>query len=214
MSHYIVPSNFASSSRSHLHYLTRFYATRVTSNESSSNTDSRLEIIRRSLYPTDSYDPKSSSPTGAYHPQHYQRVSSVIHSPEVYETIERAFKLFQRRNRESKRLELISKYNAMESACDELDQITRIPNGNEQGEGEGGMYDRMVYDKAMLRPNPYKLERMIGRRATPESRWKEARLDGLIPREIWIPTETRGKGWDYDWKRPSGERTVGVLRKH
>ncbi len=85
----------------------------------------------------------------------------------------------------------------MEEACDELDQLTR-----------DGKVDRVVYDRAMAKPNPYVLERVTGRRVTPESRWKEARLEGLVPREVWVSTETRGKGWDYGWKRPSGERSV------
>ena len=106
---------------------------------------------------------------------------------------------------------MTAKFAAMEDACDELDRLTQGSEG-----GEEGKYDRMVYDRAMARANPYALERMTGRRATPESRWREARLDGLVPREAWVPTETRGKGWDYGWRRPSGERSVSraLVSKH
>lgn len=191
----LLPTSIASSSRILLSSLRR-YATRPATSEG--GTDSRTDTIRRSLYPSDTFSPKSSSPTGAHHPQHLERVAAVIHSPEVYETIERAWKLYQRQRRESKAGELRSKYAAMEEACDELESLTR----------EGGVADRLVYDKAMAKADPYAGERITGRRATPESRWKESRLEGLVPREAWVPTETRGKGWDYEWTRPSGERSV------
>lgn len=82
----------------------------------------------------------------------------------------------------------------MVAACDELERITR-PVG-----GEG--YSKDVYDKAMKRADPHKGDLQRGRSSTAESRWREARIDGLVPREQWIPVETRGKGWNYDWKRP------------
>jgi len=197
----LFPTSFASSSRVLLPlFFSRTYATRPAPD---TGTDSRTEIIRRSLYPTDSFSPKSASPTGSHHPQHLSRLCAVIHSPEVYETIERAWKLYQRQLRESKKSELNAKYHAMVEACDELDEMTKVGE-----EGEGGRYDRVVFDRAITKSNPYKVEKVTGRRQTPESRWLEARLDGLVPREAWVPTETRGKGWDYEWKRPSGERSV------
>lgn len=202
MSRALRPSSFASSSRKFLSPVTRTYAARARPAASEGQSDNRTEIIRRSLYPTDSFSPKSAAPTGSHHPQHLERIQAIVHSPEVYETIERAWKLYQRQKREAKKRELSAKYAAMEEACDELESLTKE---------EGGKYDRMVYDRAMAKTNPYAGERLVGRRATPESRWKEARLDGLVPREAWVPTETRGKGWDYAWKRPSGERSVSRM---
>lgn len=92
---------------------------------------------------------------------------------------------------------LAAKLKAMQEACEELDRLTT----------EGGM-SRTVYDRAMSRPT-LKGEKVEvvqssggGRKETPESRWAAARIEGLVPREMWVPTETRGKGWKYDWTRP------------
>lgn len=114
----------------------------------------------------------------------------------MYETVERAYKLFQRHKRAKRHGELKEKFKAMEEACDELDRITL---GKEKG-GEG--YDRSIYIQAVKRPDPYAKPKPVGKRISSEEVWKEARIEGLMPREIWVPTETRGKGWNYDWKRP------------
>ncbi|CAD6573522.1 MAG: hypothetical protein TREMPRED_000849 [Tremellales sp. Tagirdzhanova-0007] len=196
----------ASSSRTSQHTLplVRLYATRPAVSDNS--TDSRNETIRRSLYPPNTFLPQSASPTGAHHAQHLARVAAVIHSPEVYETIERAWKLYQRHRRELGRRQLTAKFGAMEDACDALDELTGGAGASAAG-GGGGRYERLVYTRAMARPDPYAEEKITGRSSTPESRWREARVDGLVPREAWVPTETRGKGWDYEWKRPSSIRS-------
>ena len=193
----ILPSPLVSS-RTHrqIFPLCRTYATRPSASDTS--TDSRTETIRRSLYPPNTFSPQSASPTGAHHAQSLSRVAAVLHSPEVYETSERAWKLYLRHRRDRKRRELTAKFGAMEDACDALDEVTR----------EEGGYERLVYTRAMARPDPYAEEKVTGRSSTPGSRWREARLDGLVPREAWVPTETRGKGWDYEWKRPSMDRSV------
>jgi large subunit ribosomal protein L40 len=95
----------------------------------------------------------------------------------------------------------------MESACDELAAIT-MPvkakaEAGEEGKSQGERYDREIYVKAVKRPDPYLAPKPYGRRISPEQRWKEARIEGLVPRETWVPTETRGKGWNYDWQRPA-----------
>ncbi|ORY26142.1 hypothetical protein BCR39DRAFT_270361 [Naematelia encephala] len=172
---------------------TRSYADpRIDHNAAPS--DSRMDVIRSALYPPDAYKNHSASPSGNYHPDHLARINAVIHSPEVYETIDRAWRLYQRQIREARKRSLEARYDSMVEACDELDRIT-----NE----ENGVYPRSLYDAAMTRPNPHKLEMVRGRAATAESRWREARLAGYFPREAWVPTETRGKGWNYEWKRPT-----------
>jgi large subunit ribosomal protein L40 len=90
------------------------------------------------------------------------------------------------------------KYDAMVEACDELDRLTKGVK-----EGGEGKWSRDVYLAATEKSNPYKAERVTGRSITPLSRFKEGRLDGLIPREAWVPAESRGKAWNYDWKRPT-----------
>jgi large subunit ribosomal protein L40 len=85
----------------------------------------------------------------------------------------------------------------MAKACDELERLTR--RGEEGGEG---LWSRTLYDAAMAKVNPYKEERITGRKSTPYSRWKEGRLDGLIPREAVIPCDSKGRGWNYEWKQP------------
>lgn len=160
--------------------------------------DTRTETIRRTLYPADAYSPNSASPTGSYHPDHKRRLQHLIPDPEVYETIDRARKLHVRIKRDEKKKELEVKLRAMQEACDELDRMTSI---------EGGLA-RSVYDRAMSRPSlrGEKVEIPAGtgggRKETPESRFAAARIEGLVPREMWVPTETRGKGWNYDWTRP------------
>jgi large subunit ribosomal protein L40 len=124
----------------------------------------------------------------------------VLPSAEAYETIERAWLLFQREKRVAKTRALEAKYKAMEEACDELDRMTsRVEEGGE------GAAPRFLYDRAMARPSQFPVESAKGKKAGAESRWLEARIEGMVPREAWVPTETRGKGWNYDWKRPGSQ---------
>jgi large subunit ribosomal protein L40 len=35
----------------------------------------------------------------------------------------------------------------------------------------------------------------------------EGRLEGLFPRQLWVPTDTKGKdAWDSEWTRPLPEQ--------
>lgn len=147
-------------------------------------SDSRTDVIRQTLYPADA--PGSSSPTGVHHPQHAERIAHVVQNAEAHETIERAWLLFQRERRNIQRSQLDAKYRSMVDACNQLDQIT------------ADTPQRAIYDRAMAKPSPVQIK---GK--GPEARWLEARIEGLVPREAWVPTETRGKGWNYDWKRPA-----------
>jgi large subunit ribosomal protein L40 len=159
--------------------------------------DRKSELLRNVLYPANAHSPRSSSPTGAYHPQVLERVHSILQSPEVHETIERAFHHYKRSTRLRRQAVLKVKYDSMVHACDELNRLTKSVEAG--GEGKWG---REVYDKAVRAPDLYAAEKVQGRAQTPYSRWKEGRLDGLIPRESWVPVESRGKGWNYEWKQP------------
>lgn len=170
-----------------------------------SPSDSRTDVIRSALYPVDSVAPANSSPVGARHIDYEARLRAVLPSAEAHETVERAWQLFRREKRERKHRELSAKYAAMEAACDELDALTG-------GEGGKGPIPRGVYDRAMQRmahgaaAHQAALQgQRQGKKKTPESKWKEARVEGLVPREAWVPVETRGTGWNYSWTRPSND---------
>lgn len=169
-------------------------------------SDPRLETIRNVLYPNgSSAPPGSTSPVGTRRYEYEQRLQKLIPSQEAHETVERAWQLFRREKREKKQRELTAKFAAMEDACDELDALT----GGEEGKGE---VPRGVYSRAMQRmahgPAAYQAALQgikQGKKKTPESKFLEARIEGLVPREAWVPVESRGKGWNYDWVRPVNE---------
>lgn len=158
-------------------------------------SDTRTDTIRQTLYPPNAHIPSSASPTGAYHPQYAERVEAVIVDSEAHETIERAWKLFQREKRESQSTILTAKFNAMKEACEELDKVTE------------GTERRYVFERAMARPSYSPPEEIRGKKGS-EARFLETRLEGMVPREAWVPVESRGKGWNYEWKRPGSGKEV------
>ena len=161
-----------------------------------SASDTRLDIIERVLFPPGRprrdqlrYDKRHippSSPSGMHHPQVEERVRKVIGNAEAYETVERAWHLFQREKREKLKTAMEARFEAMREACEELDREEW----------------RALYERAVSRPAA-KVAPARGRKTTPETRWLDARIEGLVPREQWVPVERRGKPWDYDWKRPA-----------
>lgn len=161
--------------------------------------DTRTDTIRSVLYPADSVAPRSASPIGARHPKFDQRLAHLVPSREANETIERAWALYRRRTKEVHTAALRAKFDAMADACAELEAISEA-----EPAARGGMYDRaMVRMSHGTAANQAAAQSIAqGRKKTSESRWKEARPEGLVPREAWVPTETRGKGWNYEWKRP------------
>ncbi|WVQ79972.1 hypothetical protein IAT38_002073 [Cryptococcus sp. DSM 104549] len=170
--------------------------------------DPRGEIIRNALYPRDSYAPTSSSPTGVRHPKHMERLREVLPSAEAHETIERAWQLYQRQLRNARKAELQTKFDKMVEACDELERITNSANGGPySADGKGGEYHRAVYDRAVLAMRQAKRGEPVGKKTMLQT-WMDSRVEGLFPRESWVPTETRGKGWNYNWSRPKGEPKV------
>ncbi|WVQ99653.1 hypothetical protein IAU59_006792 [Kwoniella sp. CBS 9459] len=178
-------------------------------------SDSRSDLLRNSLYPPDSYAPTSSSPTGNYHLDHLARLQAVVPSEEAYETIERAYQLYQRQVRQQRQAALGAKFQKMVEACDELERLTDPSPSEEEYkalknpelEGKGGAYHRRLYEHATaeLKQAERRGEQPRGKKSV-EQRWKETRIEGLVPREAWVPVESKGKGWDYDWVRPGSER--------
>lgn len=168
-------------------------------------TDPRVDAIRKVLYPADSVAPNNSSPIGARRYEHEKRLRKVLPSHEAHETVERAWQLFRREKREKKQRALNAKFRAMEEACNELDALT----GGEAGKGE---ITRDIYMRAMQRMHHGSAAYQAalqginqGKKKTSESKMLETRVEGLVPREAWVPVDSRGKGWDYDYVRPSNE---------
>ncbi|ORX35655.1 hypothetical protein BD324DRAFT_652203 [Kockovaella imperatae] len=179
-------------------------------------SDLKIDAMRASLYPDNSFDRKSVSPVGAHYPNVEEKVRAVIGSPEMYETIDRAWKLHRRIEMAKRRDSLEAQFRAMEEACDELDIITggpEIPVSDASNDPKNylkekqltgvAIYPRRLYNAAMVKPDSFAAPRLQGKKIPLEARWKEARLDGLIPREAWVPVDSKGKGWDYGWERPS-----------
>lgn len=187
----------ASSSRNTLPRLARAASTGGPPVAHAAPNDSKLDMIRATLYPAEGVQPNSASPLGTRHAKYADRLRQILPSEEAHETVERAWALYRRHERAARDRKLRAKYNAMVEACEELDKLTQ--NG-----------DRSVYDRAMVRMNHGVAAQQIvtahmGQKKSLRSQWAEARPAGLVPREAWVPTETRGKGWNYAWKRPECE---------
>lgn len=163
----------------------RAYAVAASAKDRDSTAgDSRLDIIRKTLYPVGGVD-TASSPTGTYHPDHQARLAHVLGAnPEVHETIERAWKTHQRDVRESRQAALRAKHAEMVRACEALKNA-----------------DERLYAQAMVKPDirkssssaPLDPQPEGGKTSLAEKRRKAARIEGLFPREWPVPRETWGK---------------------
>jgi len=170
--------------------------------------DSRADIIRKTLYPviTDPTLSKASreapsSPTGMYHPDHLARLEHVLGpDPEVHETITRAWLTHQREKRVAREESLARKYREMVRACDALKAVAH------------GDHARL-YNAAMERRDIRKASAGLpvveggGKVSLAEKRWRASRIEGLFPRELQVPRDTRGEvAWTNEWVEPGAER--------
>ncbi|GAA5994461.1 mitochondrial 54S ribosomal protein mL40 MRPL28 [Rhodotorula paludigena] len=106
---------------------------------------------------------------------------TAIPSAEAHETIQRAWQLRQRHAREAHAAELARKYGAMRSALDTLERT-----------------DARLFK---LATEGRKFQNVDQSRAT------NARLEGIVPREMRVPTELPGgQLWDHEWKAPQVEQ--------
>ena len=148
-----------------------------------------------------------------------ERIEAVVGSAEVYDTIERAWRLHRRHAKARSEAALKAKFEAMEEACDELDRMTGGPEIMNFDAAEAGStwakerkltgkgeYPRTLYEDAMRKVDSFSTPKVQGKRLPPEEKWKESRLEGLIPREAWVPVDRKGQAWNYDWQRPSSTR--------
>jgi large subunit ribosomal protein L40 len=148
--------------------------------------DPKLELLRRSLYPSNIKN--RSSPTGTWRPDVAKALQRAIPSVQAHHTIERAWLLHQRHLRKKRDAELARKFECMKNAMKVLAEV-----------------DPHLYVEANKREDPRgrsdeELELLKSIKGS-EKRALEARIRGLFPRELRIPTDTPPRdGWNYEWK--------------
>ncbi|KAJ4485618.1 hypothetical protein J3R30DRAFT_1384233 [Lentinula aciculospora] len=151
-----------------------------------SGMDPKKETIRRSLYPGNIRN--KPTPTGTWRPDVEKALQHAIPSVQAHDTIERAWLLHQRHIRKRREAETERKFECMRKAMDELAGI-----------------DNHLYMEANKPENPRARspeEASILKTMKPsEARAFDARVRGLFPREMRVPTDTPSRnGWKYDWK--------------
>ncbi|KAG0140744.1 hypothetical protein CROQUDRAFT_52774 [Cronartium quercuum f. sp. fusiforme G11] len=142
----------------------------------SSGSD-RTETIRKMLY-EQAEDPD----------RRIERLEAVVPSPDVHETIHRAWQLRLRRKRENMESRLEAQYISMDRALEAL-RTTDV-----------SLYLRTLKDSD---GNMARLENVGAR--TLGTLNATGKLPGLFPRQMRIPTETEpvnGKVWEHEWKNP------------
>jgi len=153
-------------------------------NESSS--DPKRDIIRRVLFPSNIRN--RPTPVGTWRPDVGRAIQRAIPSVQAHDTIERAWLLYKRHLRKKREAETQRKFECMKKAMDMLHQI-----------------DPRLYTEANKPEDPRarSVAEMAMRKTmkASEVRAMEARIRGLFPRELRIPTETPSRtGWKYEWK--------------
>jgi len=147
--------------------------------------DPKNEIIRRALYPSNIRN--GPSPTGTWRPDVGRRLQRAIPSVQAHDTIERAWFLHRRHVRRTRQAELERKFQCMQKAMEVLREV-----------------DPKLYSEANKEEDPRarsKAEAEFSKTLrVPERKALEARVRGLFPRELRIPTDTPPRdGWSYEW---------------
>ncbi|KAF9245718.1 hypothetical protein BU15DRAFT_70789 [Melanogaster broomeanus] len=142
-----------------------------------SDGTTKRDIIRRMLYPSNVRT--GPSPTGTWRRDVALALQRAIPSAQAHKTIERAWKLYQRRLRNKRQEELQRK------SSEEIDPVLfKEANRRE---------DPRV--RSMAEMEALKV------RSTAEKRAIESRVRGLFPRELKVPSDTSSKdGWVHEWK--------------
>ncbi|KAG6911346.1 hypothetical protein DXG01_001017 [Tephrocybe rancida] len=148
--------------------------------------DPKKEIIRKALYPNSIRS--RPTPTGTWRPDVARALQFAIPSVQAHHTIERAWLLHKRHVRKTREAELARKFEGMRVAMEELQRV-----------------DSRLYMEANKQEDPRarsEAERELAKQLkTTEVRTLEARIRGLFPRELRVPTDTPPQsGWNYDWK--------------
>ncbi|PSS29722.1 hypothetical protein PHLCEN_2v2870 [Hermanssonia centrifuga] len=148
--------------------------------------DPRVEIIRRTLYPSTIRN--RASPVGTWRPDVGRRLQKAIPSVQAHETIERAWLLHQRHIRRARLAELERKFSCMKEAMDALQQL------------DPRLYREANKVEDPRARSPKELEALKSLKGT-EQRALESRIRGLFPRELRTPTDTPPReGWRYNFK--------------
>lgn len=114
--------------------------------------------------------------------QRLEALRKVVHSDEVFETIQRAWRLHERHRREAHAAMLERKFTKMQDALGQLEAF------------DSDLFDKAVGGKQFQNQD----QRHVA---------KGGRLDGLVPVELRppmdLPPVDSSKGlWDADWTRP------------
>ncbi|KAF9486527.1 hypothetical protein BDN70DRAFT_870098 [Pholiota conissans] len=155
-------------------------------NQDSTAGDPKKDIIRRVLYPGNIKN--KSTPIGTWRPDVGRAIQRAIPSAQAHETIERAWLLHRRHLRQQRAAETERKFLKMKEAMDVLYEV-----------------DPRLYMEANKKDDPRARSQeemeVMKKAKTSEVRAMEARIRGLFPRELRIPTDTPSRtGWKYEWK--------------
>ncbi|KAG8836706.1 hypothetical protein FRB91_008524 [Serendipita sp. 411] len=155
--------------------------------------------MKTALYPPMRTE-RNSDPISIHRPDAPAALERVITSPEAHETIERAWVIWQKKKRDAKEAELRRKFECMKRAMDDLEKT-----------------NPRLYSLAASKPDPRKMDAATQEEAKlyrgVEKKAIEARIEGLFPRDLRIPTDTPSRdGWIYDWQPPlkASEKAKGV----
>ncbi|KAI0673593.1 hypothetical protein C8Q78DRAFT_637195 [Trametes maxima] len=158
---------------------------RYAGRQESGGGDPRNDIIRRALYPSNIRN--RPSPVGTWRPDVGRRLQRAIPSAQAHETIERAWLLHQRHVRRSRSAELQRKFESVRGAMETLREVA--PE----------LYVEANKDEDPRARSAAEME-LLKKLKGPEKKAVEARIRGLFPRELRIPTDTPPKnGWVYDF---------------
>jgi len=136
-------------------------------------------MIVQQIYGTSFSDPETSDA------RRLEAIKAAVPSLEAHDTIDRAWKLYQRRERESRAENLRIKYESMREALKELEEVSP-----------------RLFKAAVDQPKLSPAKETRGSAGTEAS--KQGRIPGLFPRQMRIPTETLGNyRWDDQWKKPA-----------
>lgn len=160
--------------------ITRGYAKRPEE-----SSDPGKEIIRRALYPSNLRN--RATPTGGWRHDASRALQFAMPSKEAHETIERAYLLHRRQVRKAREAEVTRKFNCMRDAMEELAEI------------DGHLYLEANKKEDLRERTP--AEQTIGKTMKlTEQKALDARIRGLFPRELRVPTDTPSRnGWNYNW---------------
>jgi len=148
--------------------------------------DPKQQIIRRVLYPSNIRN--RPTPIGTWRPDVGRAIQRAVPSKQAHETIERAWLLHKRHVRKTREAETARKFECMKKAMDVLHEV-----------------DPRLYMEANKKDDPrartQEEMQMVKTMKVSEIRALEARIRGLFPRELRIPTDTPSRtGWKYEWK--------------